>query len=164
MKALSLIQPWATLVAIGAKRVETRDWPTDYRGPIAIHASKWVKQGANGRRLYVSREVEQYLLLCYREPFTSALTRAGYDRIGQLPSGALVATARLVDVVCTERAVDRVDAYEREFGNFGPRRFAWFLEDVRPLATPIGFRGMPGLWDLPDAVLVQTSAQGEASR
>lgn len=40
MRAISLLQPWATLVALGAKRRETRSWPTRYRGPIAIHASK----------------------------------------------------------------------------------------------------------------------------
>ena len=38
MKALSLRQPWATLVAIGAKQIETRSWSTAYRGTIAIHA------------------------------------------------------------------------------------------------------------------------------
>src|SRR6202030_2406661 len=40
MKALTLTQPWATLVAIGAKRIETRSWPTLYRGPLAIYAAK----------------------------------------------------------------------------------------------------------------------------
>lgn len=40
MKALTVTEPWATLIAIGAKRIETRSWPTDYRGPVAIHASK----------------------------------------------------------------------------------------------------------------------------
>jgi activating signal cointegrator 1 len=40
MKALTLTQPWATLVAIGAKKIETRSWRTDYRGPLAIHAAK----------------------------------------------------------------------------------------------------------------------------
>lgn len=35
---LTLHQPWATLIALGAKTVETRGWPTKYRGPIAIHA------------------------------------------------------------------------------------------------------------------------------
>lgn len=44
--ALSLIEPWATLLAIGARRggkgVETRDWSTSFRGPFAIHASKKV--------------------------------------------------------------------------------------------------------------------------
>ena len=32
VKALSLTQPWATLVAMGAKRIETRSWATSYRG------------------------------------------------------------------------------------------------------------------------------------
>ena len=40
MKALTLTQPWATLIAVGAKRIETRSWGTSYRGRIAIHAAK----------------------------------------------------------------------------------------------------------------------------
>lgn len=40
IKALTLYQPWATLIAIGAKKIETRSWDTKYRGPLAIHASK----------------------------------------------------------------------------------------------------------------------------
>ncbi len=40
MKALTLTQPWASLVAVGAKRIETRSWETNYRGTIAIHAAK----------------------------------------------------------------------------------------------------------------------------
>lgn len=39
MKTFSLMQPWAMLVALGAKRLETRSWQTHYRGPLAIHAS-----------------------------------------------------------------------------------------------------------------------------
>ena len=40
MKAISLLQPWASLVVMGAKTIETRGWGTKYRGPILIHASK----------------------------------------------------------------------------------------------------------------------------
>jgi len=40
MKILSLRQPWASLVASGAKDVENRTWPTRYRGPVLIHASR----------------------------------------------------------------------------------------------------------------------------
>jgi hypothetical protein len=40
MKAITLHQPWATLVAIEQKKIETRSWPTSYRGPLAIHAAK----------------------------------------------------------------------------------------------------------------------------
>src|SRR4051812_42520238 len=39
VKVLSLTQPWASLVAIGAKQIETRSWRTHYRGPLLIHAS-----------------------------------------------------------------------------------------------------------------------------
>lgn len=39
MKALTIWQPWASLIACGAKQYETRSWPTKYRGPIAIHAA-----------------------------------------------------------------------------------------------------------------------------
>ena len=39
MKALTIIQPWATLLAAGKKRIETRSWKTNYRGEILIHAA-----------------------------------------------------------------------------------------------------------------------------
>lgn len=40
MKLISLWEPWATLMELKYKRVETRDWPTNYTGALAIHASK----------------------------------------------------------------------------------------------------------------------------
>jgi len=40
MKALSVRQPWAWLIAHGLKPVENREWETHYRGPVLIHASK----------------------------------------------------------------------------------------------------------------------------
>lgn len=42
MKAITIKQPWATLIALGEKRFETRSWQTKYRGPIAIHAGKTI--------------------------------------------------------------------------------------------------------------------------
>lgn len=40
MKAISLKQPWATMIANEEKTVETRTWPTRYRGDILIVSSK----------------------------------------------------------------------------------------------------------------------------
>jgi hypothetical protein len=40
MKALSIRQPWAWLIATGFKDIENRTWPTDFRGRIYIHAPK----------------------------------------------------------------------------------------------------------------------------
>lgn len=48
MKALTICQPYAHLIAIGDKLVENRTWPTPYRGPLAIHAGKsraWLEGG-----------------------------------------------------------------------------------------------------------------------
>ena len=40
MKALSIMQPWAWLIANGHKDIENRSWLTRYRGPVLIHAGK----------------------------------------------------------------------------------------------------------------------------
>jgi hypothetical protein len=157
VKALSIIQPWATLIAIGAKRVETRSWSTPYRGPVAIHASKWLT--STGR--IINAQVASYLSLCHQEPFRSALTLSGIERVQDLPSGAIVATARLVEVVSTETF--QPDDYERALGNYAARRYAWRLSDVMPLPAPITHRGFQGLWDLDDAVLVRPAGGGDVS-
>ena len=48
MKAISLWQPWASLVVEGYKDVENRPWRSFYRGPLLIHASlKWDQEGAD---------------------------------------------------------------------------------------------------------------------
>ncbi len=40
MKAISIKQPWASLIAAGIKTVEVRAWPTDHRGPLLICSSR----------------------------------------------------------------------------------------------------------------------------
>lgn len=40
MKAISLKQPWANMIASGRKTIETRTWPTKYRGEILIVSSR----------------------------------------------------------------------------------------------------------------------------
>jgi len=40
MKALSVKQPWANLIASGEKTIETRIWATGYRGEILIASTK----------------------------------------------------------------------------------------------------------------------------
>lgn len=101
MKFLTLHQPLASLIAVGAKTIETRPFSTQYRGPLAIHAGKaepapgdevgmWVVERGvvGGRRLYHAR------------------LRTSTDRIADdgracvpLPLGAVVAVCDLVDVV-----------------------------------------------------------------
>jgi hypothetical protein len=139
MKAITLTQPWATLVAIGAKRIETRTWSTNYRGPLAIHAAKGFPRDA--------------IELALEEPFRSTLARAGVKRLDDLPRGAVVATARLVE--CRSTTPDMIDGswvaglsdLEDAFGDYSPGRYGWVLADVEPLAEPVPARGALGLWN-----------------
>jgi hypothetical protein len=58
MKALSIRPPWPGLIVTGEKPVENRQWPTKYRGPCAIHASKtWDAAGAQYLREHMGIHV-----------------------------------------------------------------------------------------------------------
>ena len=145
MKALTLTQPWATLVAIGANVIETRDWPTRYRGPFAIHAAKGFPREA--------RE------LCRERPFHGALAAAGYESAEALPRGAVVALATLESVlVCGPSTLGEIrarskrgelPANEADFGDFSDGRYGFVLRDVRRVEPPVPARGMLGFWELP---------------
>lgn len=131
IRVLSLTQPWASLVDVGAKKIETRSWYTQYRGPLAIHASK-------GFPLW-ARE------FCVRLAFGRALDDGGIYSTDELPLGAILAVCRLVDC----RSIDDTwspDETERQFGDYSPMRWAWMLADVRRLPEPIPARGKLGLW------------------
>ncbi len=136
--AITLMQPWASLIAVGAKRIETRGWRTSYRGPLVIHA---------GRTWPAYAKAFAY---------TSRVVRA---RLGQLeaaapaiPFGAIVAVGRLVDCVPTESIITDLSEEERALGNYAPGRWAWRLADVRPVTPPIPARGAMGLWDYHGAI------------
>lgn len=131
-KALTLSQPWATLVALGVKRIETRSWRTSHRGRLLIHAAA----GKSDRNLEWR--------LAARKVIPSDLTGPG------MPLGAFVAIAQLVDIVRIPEDWQPSDALEAELGDYRAGRFAWMLSDVFPLVPPAPARGALGLWDGPD--------------
>jgi len=133
MKAVTLHQPFASLIAIGAKKYETRSWQTHHRGPIAIHAA-------------VKRIPPRMWNMFWHDPFYRYLRGAGYMDPTHLPRGAVVCIADLVD--CYEvSTIKNVTDDERAFGNWTPGRYAWKLENVIRLPTPIDATGQQGLWD-----------------
>ncbi len=142
MKALTLTQPWASLVAIGAKKNETRSWSTSYRGPLAIHAAKGfpreAKDFAQCRRV-----------LDLMRPFV----KDNENYLAQIPTGAVIATCRVVacvrtEVLCIERQYEAdMTEQEEDFGDYSIGRFGWLLEDVKMLPAPIPTKGALGLWE-----------------
>ncbi len=126
MRAITIHQPWASLVAIGAKTIETRSWSTKYRGPVAIHAAK--------KAVPVD---DPY----YRNVISAAAL--DYD---ELPCGVILATCNLVD--CQKITSANCPCYpEYAFSDFKPGLYAWKLMDIKPVSAPIPARGYRGLWD-----------------
>jgi hypothetical protein len=144
VRAISLWQPWASLVAVGAKRVETRHWPaptTIVGQRIAIHATK----------------TRDWLHLCSVEPFASYVA----DREA-LPLGAIVATV-VVDRSrrITPEAAAQLELeapHEFAFGNYAGG-YAWVLRDVKKLDEPIPFRGSQGIFEVPDELVERGSVR-----
>lgn len=139
MKTITLTQPWATLVTIMAKQIETRSWKTNYRGPLAIHAAKGFPKDAQALRKLA--------------PFRQYLD--GHN----LPLGAIIATCnliacvRIISVSCTFNAgilagvTIPPNEPELSFGDYRPGRWAWILSDIQPLKNPLPAKGSLGLWD-----------------
>ena len=149
-KAISLWQPWAHLIAIGAKRYETRSWKTSYRGPMAIHA---------GRR-WTYRMFQQ----CWDDPFHDILRRAGCRFRPSIPGGfvptldldfgAIIAIGELIDIVPTQDVVPQLGPQEVAFGDFRHDRYAWLYEHIHRLPEPIPWSGRQGIFNLSVPVTV----------
>jgi len=149
VKALTLTQPWATLVAIGAKRIETRSWRTAYRGPLAIHAAKgfpkWAREFTTAPACYEAVMVHSTDVGSPAYPLGVVL--ATCRLIACIPTRDLQ-TNRLIEVDPVAHAEDfHMTDQERAFGDYAPGRFAWLLTDIKPLPVPIHTTGALGLWE-----------------
>ena len=131
MKALTLWQPWATLVAIGSKRIETRSWSTTYRGPLAIHAA-------------VSKKGNEAF---WREPFRSELRAYHYHAPSHLPYGRIIAVCELADILPAQEIRGIIESRELAFGDYSNGRLAWRLENVRRLPIEMAAKGLQRLWE-----------------
>ncbi|GAA0135845.1 hypothetical protein YSY43_26850 [Paenibacillus sp. YSY-4.3] len=151
MRAITIIQPWATFLALGEKRFETRSWATRHRGEVAIHAGKKVDKK-----------------ICREEPYRSVLAKYGFTA-DNLPTGAVIAIANLQSCYAVTRPsgekgdvwleageqLVRWDAaslaaqagHEYVFGDYRDGRYAWEMTDVRLLEKPMPAKGMQGLWN-----------------
>lgn len=168
MKAITIWQPWASLVALGVKKYETRSWPTKYRGPIAIHAGMKPIQHT-WSDMYMTDEARR--IICEELKLPEI-----FDGPQTFPTGCILATAELINVwhivyhpgpdidkakyidvgaeslTCDKHAPDFGDYFvptEKEFalGDWTPGRYAWELANVKILPKPIPAKGKQGLWN-----------------
>ena len=147
IKALTFDQPWASLIALGYKTVDTRHWqpPQSLVGQLlAIHAGK---------------KVVNYQAVWEREPWVLPFLY----QLGELPRGAVVAVALLREVLTVERVILQDDQKlvvkarqangqskyipHDPWGDFRPGRYLWVLEGVNQLEVPEPAVGHQGIWN-----------------
>lgn len=143
LMCISLWEPWATLVVLGAKSFETRSWRTSHRGPLGIHAAQgW--HGWSPRRF------------CENPHVAAALRSHDVSpRDIELTMGHLIGVVNLYDCLPTTDALlqTRLSMFERLVGDFSPDRWAWRLRDVSRLSRPIRCRGWQRLFAVPRPVM-----------
>lgn len=126
VKAITVWQPWASLIVHGFKQYETRRWRTSHRGLLAIHAAK---------RAAKSHEFTLY---------DDLLRQAGLSHPSFLRTGEIIGFVELEGIF---RASDVcVDARELDVGDFAHDRWAWKLTNRKRLIRGIKARGQRGIW------------------
>lgn len=127
-RVLTIRQPWATLIALGVKTIETRSYPTKYRGPVLIHA------GAH--RPEHGETVGDWRVWRAEERKYDAVSRVGELWSRLMPLGAVVAIADLADCLpiigCDQPPPGKLDGKWRTFIDLpsgGLRRWYWEDED-----------------------------------
>ena len=148
MKAITLHQPWASLIAHGVKTIETRSWapPRSLLGErIAIHAGKRVVRAGLSPRVWYAVEG------IYGPEWWKAI-----------PTGAVVCTAVLADARRVKWIAGGPDIHltpsltgvtagdsvrDDPYGDFGLDRWLWFLREVQLVEPPVNATGHQGFWD-----------------
>lgn len=125
MKAITIKQPFASLIAAGIKEYEFRTWKTNYRGEILIHAGKSIDKDA--MKKFESLKLEY-------------------------PTGCIIAKAKLTDCVPVTEAV-KEELRKKNFLVYSGTTesadwngYGFKLENVETM-EPILVNGMLGLWE-----------------
>lgn len=127
MKVLSIKEPYATLIASGIKKIETRSWKTNYRGELYIHAS-------------ISK-ISKTLL--QKDFFKNLLKDLDMNY------GKIICKCNLVDCIyMDEEFIEKVKENEIEYkcGEYKIGRYGWVLEDIE-LIKPINAKGKLNIWN-----------------
>jgi len=121
MKALTIKQPWASLIVNKYKEYEFRSWKTKYRGKILIHAGL----SMDGRYL---ADFNDYDLTYIK--------------------GAIIGEAEIVDCILVDESFNRdlkqanSKVYKDCVGNY-----AWKLIKIKKYKKPIFCKGKLSLWE-----------------
>lgn len=134
MKALSVMDPWATLIMRYGKSTENRDYPTNYRGDLVIHASRRIDR--NG-----------WLALNEAHDGVDALNASTLANAHRERHELIMPTFALglVELV----GVDQLQYTKWDI----PGMWHWRLRNPRPFKTPFTMKGQLSLFEVPDDLI-----------
>ncbi len=153
MKAISIWEPWASLIACGAKHWETRSWPTSYRGPLLICASKKGLPAYELQRLLSTWEFQGGLAPLVGKPLDLSTKTWSGVKLEHLQFGMAVAICKLADCRPTGSLTQDEIGTNRPFGDFWPGHFAWQLKNIFRIEKPFPVHGRQGLFDVPNDLI-----------
>ena len=128
MKVISIKEPFASLIMLGIKNIETRSWKTNYRGEIYIHASL-----TNSK---IDEERKEKLLKLLPDNF-------------EFNKGYIICKAKLIDCVyMDDKYIEKIkkDKINYLCGRYEVGRYAWILENVEVI-DKIPAKGKLGIWN-----------------
>lgn len=122
MKALTIKEPWASLIINNYKTYEFRSWKTNYRGKILIHAG-------------LSLEKNE---LKYFEDYN-----LNYQ------CGNIIGEATIIDCILVTKELNKkiLDINNKVYKNNHENLYAWKLENIVKYENPIPIKGKLGLWN-----------------
>jgi hypothetical protein len=130
IKAITISQPFASLIASGDKWIENRTWPTKYRGPIAIHAGKGLQ--------YLNRdEIKDYPTGCVIA-IAKLVACYSLDEILRNDANSSIRKSRI------DKSIWNWSEAARHKHAEGP--FCWILQDIKAI-DPVPCRGAQCLWN-----------------
>ena len=130
MRALTIHEPWASLIMAGLKRFETRGRKTNVRGPLAIHAAL-KPMSEEGIKLAEKYGITpKYGMVIGTVELAYCLSIASEDKAVYPNAGFAI----------------QINKQEQEFGWFEKGRFAWRMKVLEKFETPIPAKGQQGFW------------------
>lgn len=143
MKAITIKQPWASLIVHGIKDIENRNWRTNHRGRVLIHAA-----GSHGRKFSVD--------LTDAQTKAAFATIAGETMFGNMPFGSIIGSVEIVDCVINYPSIWAEKTENYTFGmnpkiheNITGKKvvYNWVLANPILFPEPIPAKGKLSLWE-----------------
>lgn len=151
MKALTIWQPWASLIMIGAKPYEFRRWDFRQRQPRLVDQSIVIHAGARPVRIAevkdIVERIDDGLSSIVRDKAMPLLERilAAHKGQGVVPLACGLGTATIGTPISVAALFDSPADSDR----IDHHMFGWPLTEIQPFEELFEVRGMQGFWEWP---------------